>query len=213
MRAFSLVLLAVSAFSLAVVPLSAQSSGGTWKQIDDDDGIKVWELVIPGRELPGFRGETVIPAPAEAIVTELKKVEQHTRWMHRCAESSVVRRIDDDRVIIYNRTDTPWPVWDRDAVLDTQFTYEEGGKQIVLTFKDTDPKLRPLPESVIRMPRLEGSYRMTRLTPDTTRVVYTVEVDIGGSVPTFVAKRVARDMPYETLSRLRARVKKVARAK
>jgi hypothetical protein len=54
---------------------------------------------------------------------------------------------------------------------------------------------------------------MTKLSPDKTRVVYQVEVDIGGSVPTFVAKRVARDMPYETLSRLRERVKKVVAAK
>lgn len=199
--------------SLLTLPLAAQAPEGSWKQVDDDDGIKVWELVIPGRELPGFRGETIIPGPAELIVEELRKVDQHTQWMHRCAASSVIRRVDENRTIIYNRTETPWPVWDRDAILDTQFTRSADGTQITLTFKNTDPKLRPLPESVIRMPRLVGSYRLTKLAADKTRVVYQVEVDIGGSVPTFIAKRVARDMPYETLSRLRERVKKVAARK
>jgi hypothetical protein len=207
-RSFSLATL----LWLLVLPLAAQTPAGTWEQVDDDDGIKVWQLVIPGRELPGFRGETVIPGPAELIVEELKKVDQHTQWMHRCTASNVIRNIDEDRVIIYNRTDTPWPVWDRDAILDTQFTRSADKKEITLTFKNTDPSLRPVPESVIRMPRLVGSYRMTKLADDKTRVVYQVEVDIGGSVPTFIAKRVARDMPYETLSRLRERVKNVATA-
>jgi hypothetical protein len=56
------------------------------------------------------------------------------------------------------------------------------------------------------MPRLEGSYRMEQLAANKTRVTYTVEVDIGGSVPDWMAEMVARDMPYKTLLKLRGRV-------
>jgi START domain len=182
----------------------SEQPAGSWKQIDDDEGIKVWRLEIPGVELPGFRGESVIEAPAERIVEELKQVEHHTEWMHNCAASEVIKRFDDEHAIIYNRTDTPWPVWDRDAVLDTQFTRSDG--LITLSFKDTDPKLRALPDKVVRMPRLQGSYKLWTLAPGKTRVRYTVEVDIGGSVPHWLAERVARDMPYQTLSRLRTRM-------
>jgi hypothetical protein len=187
------------------IPWLAQADAqGTWKQIDDDDGIKTWRLEIPGVELPGFRGETVIAAPAEQIVTQLKQVEHHTEWMKNCAESKTLKKFDDDHSIVYNRTDVPWPIWDRDAILDTQFTY--AGDQITLAFKNTDPQLYPLPSKVVRMPRLVGGYVLTKLGPDKTRVRYTVEVDIGGSVPTWLATRVAKEMPYETLKRLRARV-------
>jgi hypothetical protein len=184
----------------------SEALGGSWKQVDDDDGIKVWRLEILGREFPGFRGETVIPASADSIVSVLKRVEQHTQWMHRCSESSIIQRFDDEHVVIYNRTDTPWPVWDRDAILDTFFTHSSDDRLITLTFKNTDPTRRALPDNVVRMPRLVGFYKMWRLGPEQTKVVYQVEVDIGGSVPRFIAERVARDMPYETLSRLRARV-------
>lgn len=192
-------------------PLASEPPQGSWKQVDDDDGIKVWRLEIPGRELPGFRGETIISAPAERIVAVLKQVERHTQWMHRCSASEIIERFNEEHVVIYNRTDTPWPVWDRDAILDTFFTHSADGKLITLSFKNTDPKLRSVPAKVIRMPRLEGSYRMWKLDRDRTKVVYQVEVDIGGSVPTFIAERVARDMPYETLSRLRARVSGTSR--
>jgi hypothetical protein len=56
------------------------------------------------------------------------------------------------------------------------------------------------------MPRLEGSYRMEKLAENKTKVTHTVEVDIGGSIPAWMAKMVARDMPYKTLSSMRQRV-------
>jgi hypothetical protein len=54
--------------------------------------------------------------------------------------------------------------------------------------------------------QVEGFYRMWQLDRARTKVVYQVEADVGGSVPRWMAERVARDMPYETLSRLRQRV-------
>ncbi len=182
------------------------SPRGTWTQVDDDDGIRVWRLDVPGQDLPGFKGETVIPRSIADIVTELKQVEHHTEWMHRCAASQTIQRFDDEHVIIYNRVDVPWPVWDRDAILDTQFSAQSGGRLVVLTFKNIDPTLRPTPTRVVRMPRLEGFYKMWQLTPTKTKVVYQVEADVGGAVPKWMAARVARDMPYETLAALRKRV-------
>jgi hypothetical protein len=187
-------------------PSRSEPPRGEWTEVDQEDGIKVWRLEVPGRDLPGFRGETVIAGPVSAIVAQLKRVDRHTEWMHRCSASETLKRYSDDRVVIYNRTDIPWPVWDRDVILDTLFTYAAQGRLVTLTFKNDDPALRPLPDHVVRMPRLEGFYRMWQLDPARTKVVYQVEADVGGSVPRWMAERVARDMPYETLSRLRQRV-------
>lgn len=197
-------LVCLAVFSLAT--LAYAEASGTWRQIDDDDGIKIWKLEIPGVEVPGFRGETIMNASAESVAAYLKHVELHTEWMYRCSESVIVKRFDEDAALVYNRTDTPWPVWDRDAVLDTAFVTSEDNKVITLTFKNIESKLRPLPDNVIRMPRLVGSYRMEKLAPARTKVTYTVEVDIGGSVPDWMAEMVARDMPYKTLLKLRGRV-------
>jgi hypothetical protein len=196
----------VALVGLATTPSYAAAPQGTWTQVDDDDGIKVWRLDVPGQDLPGFRGETIIPRSIPDIVEELKQVEHHTEWMHRCSASETIQRFNDTHVVIYNRVDVPWPVWDRDVILDTNFSAESGGRMVILTFKNHDPKLRPIPERVVRMPRLEGFYRMWQLEPKKTKVVYQVEADVGGAVPKWMAARVARDMPYETLSALRERV-------
>jgi hypothetical protein len=56
------------------------------------------------------------------------------------------------------------------------------------------------------MPRLVGFYRLRKLTDRQTEVTYQVEADPGGSLPRWLATRIARDLPHETLARLRARV-------
>lgn len=185
---------------------AAEPALGTWTQIDEDDGIKIWRLDIPGKDLPGFKGETVIPRSIAHIVAVLRQVEHHTEWMYRCSESSIIQHVSAEHLVIYNRVDVPWPIKDRDVILDTEFHVESAGRLAILTFKDHDPKLRPLPDRVVRMPKLEGSYRLWQLTPTRTKVVYQVEADVGGAVPTWIAARVAKEMPYETLFALRKRV-------
>ena len=195
--------------AVLVVLAPAMSHGepamGTWTQIDEDDGIKIWRLDIPGKDLPGFKGETVIPRSSADIIAELRQVEHHTEWMYRCSQSEIIQRINEEHVVIYNRVDVPWPIKDRDVILDTAF-HVESDRMVVLTFKNHDPKLRPLPERVVRMPKLEGFYKLWQMTPTRTKVVYQVEADVGGAVPKWIAARVAKEMPYETLFALRDRV-------
>ncbi len=190
----------------SVLAHATDSQGPAWEMIDDDEGIRVFKRDIPGQELPGFRGEVVIHAPVERIVAELQDYKHHTEWMESCVASFMVKDLGGGHVIDYNRTDAPWPVWDRDVVLDSQWTTSPDGRLVSVTFHNTDPSLAPLPEKTVRMPRLSGFYRMWKMDADKTKVVYQVEADPGGSIPTWLAKRVARDLPWSTLSVLRKRV-------
>jgi len=191
----------------AALPLRADGPApSTWKQVDDDDGIRTWQMSVPGQEVPSFRGQAVIDASADAIRHVIEDVARHPEWMEHCVDAKLIAQTSSDTSIIYNRTGAPWPVWDRDAVLSTRFAWDAAHKVLTLTFENTDPKRAAVPDRTVRMPRLIGFYRMEVLGPQQTRVTYQVQADVGGSLPTWLAKRVAKDMPYNTLDRLRARV-------
>lgn len=199
--------------ALPGVGVAAQgpSQKGNWEQIDDDEGIKVWQNEVPGSDLPGFRGEVVVAAEPQAIVDVIEDWKHHTEWMHRCAESTRLKRFEDGRALMYNRTSAPWPVWDRDVILETKLERSEDGKTTTLSFHNVSSDLRKLPEKVVRMPRLTGFYKLVWLGDKKTKITYQVEADPGGSLPRWVAKRVVRDLPFETLSRLRDRVGKAGK--
>jgi hypothetical protein len=201
----------VLAFVLAAsvsLPLGAQSSKDGWERIDEDDGIATWKHEVPGQIVPGFRGQVVIAADIEVVRAAIEDVGSHTKWMHRCAESQVVKNLGEVENLVYNRTDSPWPVSDRDVVLKTKRVVNTEGDEVLLAFQNTKSELKPEVEDVVRMPKLVGFYKLAKLKDGRTKVTYQVEADVGGSLPDWIVKRVVKEMPFETLSKLRDRVQK-----
>ena len=75
-----------------------------------------------------------------------------------------------------------------------------------MSFKNVSDPLKPQVKGVVRLPKLIGHYKLTRVGPKKTLVEYQVEADPGGSLPDWIVERVAKDMPYQTLAHLRDRV-------
>ena len=48
-------------------------------------------------------------------------------------------------------------------MLDVQFEYSADRRQLMVRFKNLDDLLRPVPERVVRMPKLVGFYKMELL--------------------------------------------------
>jgi hypothetical protein len=185
---------------------SASSSQNKWEYIEDDEGVRTWRLDIPGQDLPGFRGQTIIDADIDNILKVMLDWKSHTKWMYRCSESTLLKRKNDEAAIMYNRTEAPWPVWDRDVVVETLID-RKSPEELHVTFKNVrEDSLKKVPEKVIRMPKLEGFYKLWQLGPKKTKIVYQVETDIGGSIPKWLAIRAAKDLPRITLVKLRERV-------
>jgi Polyketide cyclase / dehydrase and lipid transport len=179
--------------------------------IGNEDGIVLSRYDRAGQAIPGFRGEVTVEAPLAQVLAVLEDVDAHAAWMYRCAESMELGRGTGGERVIYNRTDVPWPIWDRDVVLVTERADTADPARLVLRFHaDADARV-PVPRRVVRMPRLDGFYELRREGPKRTRVVYQVDADIGGSVPRWAAERVARDMPLHTLRALRRRVERLER--
>jgi hypothetical protein len=203
------VLLFLPCLLILLCVVDAAASAKRWVLVDDSKGIKVWTLEIPGRDLPGFRGVTKIHADIEEIVEVMLDVESHHKWMWQCDESRRIRWITDTRGILYNRINAPWPVWDRDVVVDVAWRYTPNKEALTFRFRNVDEPGEDPPRRVVRLPRLEGFYRLwVDDEPGFTNVLYQVEVDIAGNVPDFMARRYARKLPYKTLERLRDRVEK-----
>lgn len=198
-RAWALALLLAATAS---APLAAQSKDG-WERVDDEDGIVTWKHEVPGQVVPGIRGQVVIAADLDKVRRAIEDVKSHTKWMHRCAESAVVKNVGPTEDIVYNRTDSPWPISDRDVVLRTKRIVNDKGDEVLLAFQNIRSELKPELDGVVRMPKLAGFYKLTKLSDGRTKVVYQVDADVGGSLPDWIVKRVVKDMPYETLSNLR----------
>lgn len=199
-------LFALSCLASLLCVVDASAGYQHWKPARDRDGIRTWTLEIPGKDLPGFRGITTINATIEQIVQVMVEVESFPEWMWKCTESRRVRKVSDTQEVLYNRVAGIWPVWDRDGVIDVRWRYSPDNKALTFRFRNVEDPSEPARDGVVRIPRLEGFYRLWMEKPGKTNVLYQVEVDIGGNVPDFLARIYGRKMPFKTLQRLRDRV-------
>lgn len=197
---------ALLALTLALPLRADEEDAGGWKRVDEDDGITLWKHEVPGQSVPGFRGQVEIAAPFGPIVKAIEDTSKHTEWMYRCAESTVLKKESDSEYVLYNLTDSPWPVSDRDVVLRSVKETKEDGSETTMRFQNVTSPDKPPVKDVVRMPKLRGYYKLVRLAPDKTQVTYEVEADVGGRLPDWIVRSVVKDMPYNTLDRLRARV-------
>lgn len=186
------------------------AAASRWETITRENGIIVSIRPEPGREFPTFRGIGRVNASKWDILAMVEDADRHQEWMHKCVGSKLIDKVKAGVNIVYNRTDAPWPVKDRDIVLKTSVSVARGGKEIWARFKQTtNGKMGPV-DGVVRMPTLVGHYKFVAIDEERTMVEYQVNADPGGRIPDFLVKQTTKDLPLHTLANMRKRMKKMA---
>ena len=168
--------------------------------------MRVYTRPGPGDGFPEFRGVTSIHAGMFQVLAVLDDIDSACEWTQRCAASRQLKRYSATRRVFYNRTALPWPLQDRDAVLDGTVAGMGEGRDVVASFHSVRWPAMPAQGGVVRMPVLDGAYRIQRLTDSSCRVSLRIRAHPGGIIPDWLAKRLARRIPVDTLVGLRRQV-------
>lgn len=188
----------------------AVEADGKWHHEFTDEGIAVSMMMEEGRSLPAFRGVGVVEANLFEILAVLDDNKRHTDWMANCMEDKIIKQVNEFDRIMYNRTDSPWPVSDRDVVLYATVSADVEKREVISSFKSTTHPSMPPIDGVVRMPKLKGYYKLQAIDETHTRVTYQIDADVGGSLPDWLATRATRQLPVKTIATLRKQTKKMA---
>jgi hypothetical protein len=191
------------AVALAAVLLPALASASPWKRIAHEKGISVYVRELAGRAVPRFKAEMTVDIEPLQLLAVLADVGRACEWNAACVHSNVIERRSDFDVTFHNRLSATWPVSDRDAVLRTSARIRKGGDEIFASFKAIANASPKPADGVVRFPMLVGRYVISRKTGGATRVVYTIDTDPGGWVPTWFIRYAVKNVPLATLDGLR----------
>ncbi len=173
----------------------------SWQLEKEADGVKVWVAPTPGSDYKQFKGQVVINAPLKGVQRVLEDVQNFPRWYHKMVESKVIKSLGNGHSLRYSVTDLPWPVSDRDAVVEAYKEVMSNGELRVIFV--ARPNAFPLQEDRIRMPRLQGRWVLTPLSQTQTQVTFQVAAEPGGSIPSWLANQMVVDVPFNTLRNLK----------
>lgn len=199
--------------ALAVVGSpSIAFAGGKWVTITKEAGITVTNRREKDRQFPTFRGTGRVKHNIFDVFATISDANRNKEWMHQCVGSKLLKQVDDKTRIIYNRTDAPWPVKDRDVTLRAKLNIITPQKEIKIRFRAIKTGLMGEVKDVVRMPVLEGHWYLVAMGEDKTLVEYQVNADPAGELPDWLVEQVSKDLPLHTLRNLRKQVSKTKAA-
>lgn len=191
---------------LGVAPLSHADSG--WEMAKEKAGRKIYLRTNKGEAIK----ELMVVDKFEATPEELAKIimdgESHSKWYPGCEIARVVKKSSDSSFQVYYKIKNPWPVKDRDFVIEmnSKLEGEKGG--ILIEYKEVEGVV-PEDKCCIRAKMFRGFWKFSPDINGNTIATYVLSFDPAGTTP---ASFISWSMPRfggNIFSALSERVKKL----
>ncbi|HHT00035.1 MAG TPA: hypothetical protein ENK73_04170 [Thiomicrospira sp.] len=173
-------------------------------ETDEDSPVKVWTQTVENSNFKAFRGQVKINAALTKILDVIRDTANIPKWYHNTIEAKKLNVINEKQSLSYTVTSAPWPVTNRDSVTLVTLKPQENGKYIIEL--SARPNKYPLQENRIRIPKLEGFWKLVPIKENETEVTLQIAAEPGGEIPSWLANSMVIDMPFYSLSNLKERV-------
>jgi len=204
----------ITTISLLIVGFcmsAAIAAESPWKKIGEKNGIVGFTRATSRSSIDEMKAIGIVEAPVAAVEALIRDIPAETEWMYKCSEAAVINTPEfksaGDTIYVYNVTDMPMPVSDRDAVAKALYTIDKATGTIYIHVANVQTTYL-LDKKKVRMPLVDVYYTLVPKGPDKTEVTYTALADPGGNLPAFVVNMLTKNLSIETIAGIRTMVKK-----
>ena len=201
MRKLTIIFLILTAF------LKGYTQDADWKFLRGDDGIVVYSRKSPDSPFKEIKVQNMIQTDLSSLVALMKDVENHKNWTYANKKAGILERHNDFSWVFYGYSDAPWPVQDRDMVIDARLS-QDPETRIVKNEGTCNPGYIPEKEGVVRVPDCQSLWTLEPVGADSVRVTLEIRIDLGGSIPAWLVNMVSSRGPYETIKNMESEVQK-----
>jgi hypothetical protein len=171
-----------------------------------ENGINVYACTVQDSKLKSIRADFTLPTSASRLAGYILDINSYTQWQYNMIKAEIVKQDDPNALIYHAEVDAPWPVTNRDLVVELKITQDPLTK--VMNFSIISiPDYIPATDGVIRIPRSEGRWIVTPVGENQVEVQYSFMVDPGGSIPVWLLNMAVAEGPYKSFSNLIKRIK------
>ncbi len=171
-----------------------------------EDGVTVYTRRLPDRPVVQVKGTIMVQKSVEELVRLWSNVDNYVRWMYQCRDSRTLETIDENSLIVYIVTASPWPLADRDNILRATMERHRTG-EVYIDLQAQPDYLQPQ-EGIVRVRDSFGAVRMIPAgrpggpPPDQkgwVLVEFEFYYDPLGQIPTSIINLFIDEFPYTTM--------------
>lgn len=187
---------------LSVLALASPSFG--WELVKDKEGIQIYTRDSRFENFKMFKGEVELDTSIDEAMAYLSQPALATDWLHDCSESRLLTLHSPDHYVVYQVTSAPWPVNDRDYVLDIKIErdHQKRSADIYVQALD-DVKTVPRHKKRVRVTELFGRWQLQTISDKKIKLSYETEANPTGKIPAWLSNAFVIDQPFHTLQNLK----------
>ena len=198
MKNYYLVILALPIFLFIAGDLCGQQ----WEFIKEKDGIKIYTRKEQNSSIKSFKGEALLHRKYENIINLVGNPKNQDWWADDIKGLKILLYEKDKHVQYYLIYDTPWPVADRDLVVDATInTNPVTGVRVVEA--KAIPDVVPEKDGLVRIKKYWQKWTITPIKPDLVQVVLEGSADPGGSIPAWLYNMVITETPLKVINNVK----------
>lgn len=186
---------------LTVLLLFVENSmAQNWTLAKDKEGVKIHTRKIDGWGIKEYKATTTIKGSLSKIIATLKNVNARPDWVHNTLEAIDLERPSAEVLWMYNRIDAPWPVSDRDNIIEFTFSYPSDNTARIDMRVIQSHKKAPSYSGVVRIKKLKGHWTFKDKGNGYVEVKEQLVADPGGSLPDWVVNWGVVDVPHKSMT-------------
>jgi len=194
----------IAIIALSLLSFSTMAQVWELQETEENSPVLVWTKAIPGSNFKAFRGQVTINDSLKKTLAVIKDTANIPKWYHNTSIAKQIVILDANQSLNYTVTTAPWPVTNRDSVTLVTDKPQASGEYLI----ELNARPEEYPEQVnrIRIPKLEGFWKLVPLTANKTEVTLQIAAEPGGEIPSWLANSMVIDMPFYSLTNLKKRV-------
>jgi hypothetical protein len=186
---------------------AARAQKPVWKCVKNADSIQVYSRKSDSANYKIIKVTTRVKTSLSSLVYLLTDPPNHKNWVCMNKKAEVLKKKDTFHWILYSQTDAPRPVSDRDIITKVRLFQDSLNNAVYITGTALPDYLEKDPDHV-RIPYAESKWSFVPEKNGWVSVTFTLELDVGGKIPRWLANLTAAKGPYETMRKLRSEIKK-----
>lgn len=168
----------------------------------DKDSIKVYTCPRTDSRYKTVKAQFTVHADLGELATAILDIEQYGRWQYKTQSVKLLKQVSEREVVYYTRVEAPVLTQDRDFIIRLTVDPDRMTKGLIVEAVSL-PEYLPQVEDVVRVPYSRARWNIIPTDKRKLSVEYTIDIDLGGSVPAWAVNLVAPKAPYETFNALR----------
>jgi hypothetical protein len=178
-------------------------SQGKWQLVRDQDGIKVYTRRLTSEKFKEVRATFQVKGSEDQLIRLLQNIPIYKDWSYGTKRTFLISRKGRDSLIYYSEIELPWPLSNRDLVVELTFKRDTAARLLHIQAKNL-PGIVPPGPRLVRVPFSLAEWNVKVLPNNILDIEYTLRTDPGGALPAWLVNMAATTGPYNSFQKLKA---------